>query len=108
MSSFRTSSSASGATVSAKLHLPDPDGFRAVRIVRLSNDPPSVEARSRSTGVPALYRRADRDQHADPSPFAADRKHGTGAGAWLRDAAGLFHLHHSLLLAARFLAVHPP
>ena len=65
-----------------------------------------LEARSGPAGVPALYRRADRNQRCRRFILSLQiESMGPVRALGFVDAAGLFHLHHSFDAAARFLAV---
>jgi hypothetical protein len=60
---------------------------------------------SRRAGAAPLSERVDRDQPADHRAGYSDQCDGAGAGAGIRSATGVFHLHHPVDAAAGFLAV---
>ena len=89
----------------AALSLFDYRAVHPVRIVGARRHQTAYAAGPRPAGVPALFRRADRDLDADGRAGRAHRQHGIGRRARLRRADDLFHLHHPLDAAAGFLAL---
>ena len=93
-------------------HLADPAAVRdpcpvhPVRTVGAAGAQARTWSRAATCPMPPLSRRADRNQPCRRWRWPADQRHGAGAGARLRGAADLFHLHHPLDAAAGFLALH--